>query len=166
MQLHSRFIGYPKLFKFTRRRPMRRYCAAEVTAFVILLAGLGCNSNSAPAPAAAPPPAASEQAAPAKETALSADGKSGHEIPNGKKIKFSAPNASSAYNVVIDTSNSTGSCTWEDGGTATTVTVTQATPKTCTFTANNGSSGVLIYTINFASPPTPVQFSVISCKGC
>ena len=147
---------------------MRRYRALEVAAFVVLLLGLGCNSNSAPAPAAVPPPAATEQVAPAKGT-LSADGKTGHVIPNGKKIKFSSPNANSAYDVVIDTSNSTGSCTWDNNPanpTASTVTVSQGNPQTCTFTANNRIDGLLIYTINFTSPPTPLQYSVISCKGC
>src|SRR5260370_25669961 len=150
----------------TRRLFMRRYRALEVTAFVMLLVVLGCKSESAPAPTTVSPTNAPEQAAPAKGATLSADGKTGHEMPNGKKIKFSSPNANSVYDVVVDTSNSTGSCTWEDGGTATTVTVRQGNPKTCTFTANNRSDGVLIYTINFTSPPTVLQYSVISCKGC
>ena len=145
---------------------MRRYRALEVAVLVILLVGLGCNSNSAPAPAAAPPPAPTEQAAPARATALTAGGNTGHEIPNGKKIVFKSPSANTVYNVVIDTDTSTGRCAWLGDGAATTVTVTSGTPQTCTFTANTGSSGLLVYTINFTSPPGPLQYSVVSCKGC
>lgn len=148
---------------------MQRSCALEVAAFVTLLLGLGCNSNPAPAPAAAPPPAGEEQAPPARATTVTAGGSTGHEIPNGKKIVFKSPNANTVYDVVVDPASSTGRCAWDPAGTATPVTVSPGNPQTCTFTANDGRNGVLVYTINFTSPPsppTPVQYSVISCKGC
>ena len=145
---------------------MRRYRGLEVIAFFMLLVVLGCKENKTSIPPA--PPVRDDATT---TTQLGSDQEIGQNLHDGKTITFSPDSNGSQYTVTIQTPPTTGSCTWDHNPanpTASTVTVGPAASQTqtCTFSAPSGSnSGVLFYSIAF-SRAGPVQYSVVSCRGC